>query len=65
VLILLLVPLAFSALYGPLVTWFLPDLGMHYLALISLLEILMTAAMGVLLAGVGALVARLARGRQG
>jgi len=58
---LLALPVLWSFfLNGPMVTWTLPDFASTFLAFISVLQILIVAAVGVLLTGVGALVGRLA-----
>ncbi len=49
------------ALNGLFVTWALPELGVHFLAVFCLVQILIVCAVGLLYAGIAALIARLVR----
>ncbi len=51
------------ALNGPLVTWALPDFLTSFLAFLSLTQMLMVAALGIVFAGVSALLGAFARKR--
>lgn len=59
VLFLLSIPVWVSvALNGFMVTWRLPDFASHFAALVSLIQILFAALIGLLLTGIGALLSR-------
>ncbi len=47
-------------LNGALIAWTLPDMGSMFLAFIALIQVLLVAALGVLLTGLTALIARFA-----
>ncbi len=53
------------ALNGVLVTWTLPDMGSLFLAFVVLIQILLVAALGLVLAGLAGLIARFARKQVG
>jgi hypothetical protein len=58
---LLSLPVLWSfALNGATITWTLPDMGSSFLAFIALIQILLVAALGLVLAGLTALIARFA-----
>jgi hypothetical protein len=58
---LLSLPVLWSfALNGAVVTWTLPAMGSTFLAFIALIQILLVAALGLVLAGLTALIARFA-----
>jgi len=58
---LLSLPVLWSfALNGAAVTWTLPDMGSTFLAFTALIQILLVAALGLVLAGLTALIARFA-----
>jgi hypothetical protein len=62
---LLSLPVLWSfGLNGVLVTWTLPEMGSSFFAFISLIQILLVAIGGLVLAGLSALIARLARGKE-
>jgi hypothetical protein len=48
------------ALNGATITWTLPDMGSTFLAFIALIQILLVAALGLVLTGLTALIARFA-----
>lgn len=50
-------------LNGALITWTLPDMLSGFLALLALIQILFAASVGILLAGLAALIARLVKSR--
>ena len=53
--------LASYVLNGPVVGWTLPDFGTFFLGFLAVLQVLFVAAAGLVLAGLAALTARLAR----
>ncbi len=58
---LLSLPVLWSfALNGATITWTLPEMGSTFLAFIALIQILLVAALGVVLTGLTALIARFA-----
>jgi hypothetical protein len=58
---LLSLPVLWSlTLNGALITWTLPDMGSMFLAFIALIQILLVAALGLVLTGLTALIARFA-----